>query len=399
MNMNDKGGTSASEERERACRALEADGIEFALLASPENVTYASGFAVPLHVGPPAAFAGVNPLALALLGVRDRRLRLIVVDFYASKAMEAAGKTNVVSFDSFGHFAPIDPLLSYTETILRALREAGLSGGSRTKLGVEKAMLPAHLAEMIGRAFPHVQLTEVVPQMERARAIKTKRELALLREAARVLDCGHRKLAELAADGGPASEFELWRDIESAVVEAAGGRVTITGELLTGPRIALIAPGGPISREVRSGDAGLLDISPRVNGYWADSSNVVVFGAEPSREQRRYFAAAREAFDVAVDALKPGVRCCDVELAIRRTLEAHGFPLAHYAGHQIGVSVNEWPKLVPYDKTPVQAGMVFAIEPGVYEGDGGGHGARAERMVAVTETGAELLNHFPWGIA
>jgi Xaa-Pro aminopeptidase len=53
---------------------------------------------------------------------------------------------------------------------------------------------------------------------------------------------------------------------------------------------------------------------------------------------------------------------------------------------------------VPYDDTPIQPGMVFAVEPGVYEGPGGSFGARSEKMVLVTEHGPEILSRFEWGI-
>ena len=75
-----------------------------------------------------------------------------------------------------------------------------------------------------------------------------------------------------------------------------------------------------------------------------------------------------------------------------------GLPMAHYAGHQIGVSVNELPRLVPYDQTPIEAGMVFSVEPGAYQGPGQSFGARSEKMVLVTPTGPEVLSTFAWGI-
>jgi Xaa-Pro dipeptidase len=389
----------AHEEMERACRALEAAGIHLALLTSSENVTYVSGYEVPIHVGPPAAFSGMNPLVLALLSVKDRQLRLIAVDFYESGALRAVGADRLTTFSAFGHFDKVDPEQSYVGAIGELLAEAGLGTGSRARLGVEKASLPAVIQEMIACRFAHVELTETAGCFMQARWIKTDREIGLLREAARILDSGQRRFVELAVSfAEPTSELELWRDIETAMNREAGKRMTVTGELLTGPRIARIAPGGPVARQVKTGEAGLMDVSPRVNGYWADSSNVAVFGVEPSPEQRRYFIATREAFEAAYEVLRPGTRCCDVEAAIRRTLSRHGFPVAHYSGHQIGVSVNEWPKLVPYDTSVIESGMVFAVEPGVYEGEGGSHGSRAERMVLITDDGPELLNHFPWGI-
>jgi len=166
---------------------------------------------------------------------------------------------------------------------------------------------------------------------------------------------------------------------------------------VTGTRTAQIAPGGPVGRQIEIGDTGLLDISPRVDGYWADCTNTVVFGAEPTAEQRRYFDAARESCEAAIATLRPGARCSEAADAVRATMERHGFPVAHYSGHQIGASVNERPRLVVYEQAVVEPGMVFCIEPGAYEGEGGTVGARAEKTVLVTEDGPELLSTFEWG--
>ena len=65
-------------------------------------------------------------------------------------------------------------------------------------------------------------------------------------------------------------------------------------------------------------------------------------------------------------------------------------------GHQIGVTVNEDPRLVPYDHTPIEPGMVFSVEPGVYGGELG-TGARCERVVIVREDGPEILSRVSLG--
>jgi Xaa-Pro aminopeptidase len=96
--------------------------------------------------------------------------------------------------------------------------------------------------------------------------------------------------------------------------------------------------------------------------------------------------------------LWPGALACDAAAAAEAAFARYGLPMAHYAGHQIGVTVNELPRLVPYDRTPIRAGMVFSVEPGAYQGPGGSFGARSEKMVLVTEDGPEILSRFAWGI-
>ena len=141
-----------------------------------------------------------------------------------------------------------------------------------------------------------------------------------------------------------------------------------------------------------------MDLGVRYRGYWSDCTNTFVCDAEPTAEQLRYYRAARDAFDAAVAELRPGQRACDAHIAAAGALEKHGLKPAHYAGHQIGASVNEGPRLVPYDESEISAGMVFAVEPGAYGGPEAGTGARAEKLVLVTEHGPEILSRFQWGM-
>jgi len=89
---------------------------------------------------------------------------------------------------------------------------------------------------------------------------------------------------------------------------------------------------------------------------------------------------------------------CEAWAAANAAYAKHGMEMPHYMGHQVGIVVNELPRVVPYDHTPIQAGMVFSLEPGAYEGPGGTFGARSEKTVLVTESGPEVLSQFKWGI-
>jgi Xaa-Pro aminopeptidase len=97
------------------------------------------------------------------------------------------------------------------------------------------------------------------------------------------------------------------------------------------------------------------------------------------------------------ERLRPGRPCSDVWKAVRDTLGRFGIPIAHCAGHEIGVAVNERPRCLPYDATPIEPDMVFAVEAGAYAGPGGAVGARSERMALVTAGGPEILSAFSWG--
>ncbi len=97
----------------------------------------------------------------------------------------------------------------------------------------------------------------------------------------------------------------------------------------------------------------------------------------------------------ALGALRPGVTCADVDQAVLSYFEANS--ILHYwkqhTGHAIGLRNHEAPFLDIGDFTPIEPGMVFTIEPGVYDGELGGF--RHSDTALVTPDGFELLTSYP----
>jgi Xaa-Pro aminopeptidase len=388
--------THANEELARAHAALAASGCDAALLSSPANVTYVSGYEVPIPIGAGADFAYGIPLALC--GRAAPEGCLIAPDGGAAAARERSRLGALLAFDTFDGFKQVDSQASFLARIREALAQAGLAGGAAT-LGIEFRTLPQAVGALLAAEFPRLRLVDAGPALTQARMVKTAREIALLRRAVQVGDIGHQALAELARQAGR-TEFEMWAEITMRMYRAAGREIPIVGELVTGPRTSVVAyPNGPRERVAAAGDTALMDISQRVDGYWSDCTNTHVIGGGPAAaEQLRLARASQAACEAAMGALWPGNRASDAWEAAEAAFQRYGLTSAHYAGHQIGASVNEPPRLVAYDHTPIQAGMVFAVEPGVYEGPGGSYGARSEKMVLVTESGPEILSQFAWGI-
>lgn len=382
-----------NEELARAREELRAI-CDVALLSSLHHVTYVSGFEVPVPVGAGAATTYAS--AFAAIGVRDGGSCLGVSGGSAGAAKRDSRLDGLLTYDGFGSFEAQDPAGTYLEGVRRALEQAGLTGKAR--LGIEPAALPQGAAALIAQRFPGVMLVDATPALERARLVKTAREISKLRHAARVGDVGHNTLAELCRTAG-LNECDMWGTITARMIRAAGHEIPFSGELVTGPRATTVNyPDGPRDRVTQVGDAALMDISQRVDGYWSDVTNTHVIGREANDRERKFARTSQAAFDAAFAALRPGVRASHVWAAANAAYEKHGIKMPHYMGHQIGVTVNELPRLVPYDHTVIQAGMVFSMEPGAYEGPGGTFGARSEKMALVTATGAELLSGFAWGI-
>jgi Xaa-Pro aminopeptidase len=116
---------------------------------------------------------------------------------------------------------------------------------------------------------------------------------------------------------------------------------------------------------------------------------------EPSDDQRRFFAHMKAAQEVAFDAIRPGARCADVDLAVRAYYEEHELMpyWRHHTGHAIGLRYHEGPFLDTGDETVIRPGMVFTVEPGLYVEELGGF--RHSDTVLVTDDGIEQLTYYP----
>ena len=364
---------------ERLAAALRRHHLDAALLVTPPNVTYASGWEAPLPGGFGTEIVDWLP---AFAVVRADGGGTLCVPEDDLPGARAESWLEVAGFESLHHFERSDPHGSWLAAVGAAL--AGVE-----TLGAEP--VAPHTA------LDGVRVADATGALREARAIKTPRELERLRAAAAAADAAQRRLLELAADAGGTSEVALYAEAVAAAQRAAGASVAVFATLATGARSALLTSGGAGGRTVEAGDVGLLDLGVRVGGYWSDTANTVVFGRRPSATTRRYLDAARAACEAAIARLRPGARCSEPVAAIAETLERHGLRLAHYGGHQLGASINEPPRLLPYAEEAIEEGMVFAVEAGAYEGEGGTVGARCEKVALVTAQGPELLSGFAWG--
>lgn len=382
-------------ELERARAELEKFGADWALLSSSENVTYVSHFEVPVDFG---AFAALSySPCLALFAIRDSTSCLLVNAFCGDRAKAESALEQVLVHNVFGQFEPLSPKDNFIESLRWALQQAGLGRG-KARLAIEEQSLPAVTLRLLSDEFPNVKLIEASPALTAARLVKTERELSLLRFAGEVNDAGHAELLKQCEQAGK-SDYQMWGAVLTSMQMRAGRQLFVFGELVSAENCKMVSvPGGPTGYITKPGDLMWMDLSPRLNGYWSDTCNtMVVRGVEPAKKQELYGVAAREAFYAAVAMLRPGRKAHQAFEAAEATFAKYGLKIGHHAGHQIGVSVNEAPRLVPYDKTTIQEGMVFSVETGSYEGPDGTVGARMEKSVIVHENGPEVFPEFEWG--
>ena len=383
----------ANEELFRARGELKKIGADWALVSSRENVTYVSHFETPTEFGFYADLAYAPPICL--LGVNQASSCLLVQHFYEGWVKDRDSVDEVVPHVILDPAAPASSRDNFLATLRAALLAAGLEN-STARLAIEEKTLPASVLLMLMKEFPKLELVDAEPAIQAARLLKTEREITLLRTAAEVNKIGQNEFLKQCRITGK-NEFAIWAATMESMQRAAGKQIDFFAEVIIGPGVANFEA-GPRDLPSRAGDMATLDSTIRVNGYFSDTTNTVPVGdLEPTDRQKLYAVASREAFYAAADALRPGMRACDAFTAASATLQKHGLTLIHHAGHQIGTTCNEEPRLLPYDTAPIQPGMVFSVEPGAYEGAGGTIGARMEKQVLVHEAGPEIFPDFEWG--
>ena len=116
---------------------------------------------------------------------------------------------------------------------------------------------------------------------------------------------------------------------------------------------------------------------------------------EPGTEAREIHAIVAEAQEAAFRAVSPGVSAQEIDRIARGVISraGHGDRFFHRTGHGIGLEEHEDPYIVEGNTEPLEPGMCFSIEPGIYLA--GRFGVRIEDIVAVTEDGAVRLNDAP----
>ncbi len=146
-------------------------------------------------------------------------------------------------------------------------------------------------------------------------------------------------------------------------------------------------------RVLQLGDAIIIDIGASLNHYKSDITRVVHLG-EPSPEFLKAYEAVLRANEAARAVVRPGVSAATVDRAARTVLETAGYGeyFVHRTGHGLGLSTHEPPWIMAGNEQPLEEGMVFSIEPGVYLP--GQFGIRIEDIVVVTASGARVLTGF-----
>jgi Xaa-Pro dipeptidase len=242
-------------------------------------------------------------------------------------------------------------------------------------------------ANRIQLADPGRKLVSAIPVVSGCRQIKSPAELALMQLANSITLAVYKACYESAGPGTTNREFSALVDLGYKQSGVQGDASCQVGEWSALPH------GSPRAQIIREGEMVLIDDGCTVEGYQSDISRSFVYG-KPSEKQLRVFEIVHRAQSAALAAAKPGVPCHAIDDAARQVITAAGFgpdykTFTHRLGHGIGMDGHEWPYLVRGNDQPLEPGMCFSDEPGIYLP--GEFGIRLEDDWHLTEQGGVLF--------
>ncbi len=260
------------------------------------------------------------------------------------------------------------------------------------RVGIESDHLTVQLRARLRRVLTAaIRLRDTSGVVEKLRLVKDAEEIALIRQAvnlgASLLDSAVRAIRPgVQGNGGRR---------RTGVCGATRRRQGMSFDTIVaaGPRSAL-PHGQASSAAIPARGFVILDFGVILHGYCSDMTRTVHVG-KISAADRRMYQAVREAQQAAIDAVRSGVTCEEVDGAARRTLHRAGLGryFTHSTGHGVGLEIHEAPRLGSGQSEELRPGMVITVEPGVYVPGKGG--VRIEDMVLVTGRGCEVLTPVP----
>jgi Xaa-Pro aminopeptidase len=386
-------------DEERAARmreALERAELGAVVCALPENVRMLSGY-WPIIGTSVAVFT------------RDGHVSLIVPKDEQQLA-ERGWADEVVSFEpgsldrlTSAEEAVVEPLTRVCRKLKLEGERVGYEGGAMFEAASYSVthVYGAAMIEILRQACSGSPLVNATPTLIDLRARLSGAELGTLRDACTIAGQafvqGAGAIREGMSERQVAALFAAPLSIKAsgiATVDRAGGFCWC----MSGPNSAdaSAAFARSRSRRLANGDLVLVHCNSYADGLWTDVTRTYTLG-QPAARARRAYKAIFAARDAALAAIRPGATGADVDRAARESLRAHAFEreFRHGTGHGVGLAAinhDARPRIHPLSPDVLEPGMVFNVEPAIYENGWGG--IRHCDVVAVTSSGAEVLTPF-----
>ena len=375
---------------------LREKGLDGAIVSSPENFHYVTGFGGHQHT-----VSRQPGFTLAVMRADDKvPTHLTTMDFEAATfRIKAAGLNFVVdpydtwvglkTWDEIAHGAVVPDKTAMESSMDKLVQFMKACDLANKKVGVELDYLPVPYYQSLTEKFPEAEFVDISDLFVYARSVKQPDEIEMFRKLCRIADHGFTEVSKIAKIG--VSERELVQCFREDVIKSGFCAPSSWSMFSTGPSSArLTLPGDGV---VKDGDVVKFDagVNAEFDFYTTDTSRAWIIGnGDPAllklkdrlyEGQRRMIAAAKpglpinELYHTAYDYVKEMFPC------YRRGHQGHSISM--------GPATAEAPYINASETRPLEAGMILAMEVPCYID--GVNGFNIEDMVLITEDGCEVL--------
>ncbi|MGH7634330.1 MAG: M24 family metallopeptidase, partial [Gemmatimonadaceae bacterium] len=388
---------SATPDRERQQRirdALGRAGLDAVVCALPKNVLLLSGYwpvigsavAVATRDGGIGVVAPADELELARTGRATEML-----SFSAGSLDDLRTAASAVA----------EPLAACLRALGVRTGRLGYEAGEAVQQSSYAAMhlYGGSMHDVLMRAAPGAHAVAADAMLASLRAVLSAREQIVLAAACDAAAAMFLAAPRIIRRGARETEVGAAFRAEFARGVHGPGRADAFVYCMAGAHAARAGAAYARSRAdgvLASGTTTLVHCNSCLDGFWTDVTRTYVVGAPDSRLRAMYQAIFR-ARDAVLAALRPGARAADADRAARSVLadEGFGWGFTHSTGHGVGYTAidhDAMPRLHPRSADVLEPGMVFNVEPAIYQD--GVSGIRHCDVVLLEESGPRVLTAF-----
>ncbi len=260
------------------------------------------------------------------------------------------------------------------------------------RIGVEPRQLRFLEFRLLSNAAPNAELLSGEDIISRMRMYKDDNELSAMRKAATIAQKALNATLPLVKIG--LTERELAAELTLQLFRSGCDPEVPFAPIISSGLNAANPHATPSDRKLTAGDLLVIDWGASSEGYFSDITRTFAIGdLEP--EYVKICKVVLEANIAGREAARPGIPAEAIDQAARAVIELAGYGkyFTHRTGHGLGMESHEDPYIRAGNLMPLEPGMTFTVEPGIYLPNR--NGVRIEDDVAITTDGAECLTSLP----
>ncbi|MET3697278.1 Xaa-Pro aminopeptidase [Bacillus oleivorans] len=347
---------------------MNESNVDVSIATSKYNVFYLSGY-----------YSEPHERLLAYVSFKNQQPILLCPAMEVHDAKNAAPHAEVIGY------------LDTDDSMELLSNEIKKRSSQFAVVALEKEHLHVLRFESLLKAFPETKWVSLEDKLQMLRMVKDEEEIKKIQKACELADFAVEVGVKTLREG--ITEMEVIAEIEYEVKKKGVREMSFSTMVLAGPNAA--SPHGtPGAAKVKKGDLVLFDLGVIFEGYCSDITRTVAFG-DISEEQAKIYETVKNAEMKAIEACRIGKTCADIDNIARNYIKDAGYSayFPHRLGHGLGLSVHEFPSLTGHNQVPLEKGMCFTIEPGIYVPNVAG--VRIEDDIVVTANEPLVLTKYP----